>query len=107
AAAAKAGPTAATSDPAAGRPPPALATRAAVRTLPAMRSPRASLLAPGICAVLLAWPARAAEVTPLPGVVVTARVESVPAFELPAALDVIDLREDNRARADLAEALGG
>lgn len=72
-----------------------------------MRSPRASLLAPGICAVLLAWPARAAEVTPLPGVVVTARVESVPAFELPAALDVIDLREDNRARADLAEALGG
>ncbi len=53
-------------------------------------------------------PVLAAEDTPtLPQVMVTARVESVPAFELPASLDVIDLRGGSaRPQAQLSEVLG-
>src|SRR5690606_38642105 len=44
----------------------------------------------------------------LAGVVVTARVESAPAFDLPASLDVIDLQAGSaRAGTDLSEVVSG
>lgn len=54
-------------------------------------------------------PAIAAEATPtLPQVMVTARVESAPAFELPASLDTVDLRGGSaRPQVNLSEVLGG
>ena len=73
---------------------------------------RAYLLASAACAAALAAPAvrgaEAGDPATLPGVVVTARVDSAPAFELPASLDAIDLRQGSaRPQADLAETLGG
>ncbi|RRN59348.1 TonB-dependent receptor [Pseudoxanthomonas sp. SGNA-20] len=44
----------------------------------------------------------------LPGVLVTARLDSVPAFELPASLDVVDLQAGSaRPRSDVSEVLSG
>ncbi len=61
--------------------------------------------------MLLAVPclAVAAEDTPtLPRVMVTARVESAPAFELPASLDAVDVGAgSSRAQVNLSEVLGG
>ena len=52
--------------------------------------------------------APAPEAVELPGVVVTARVESAPAFDLPASLDVVDLQQPSaRALTDLSEAVSG
>ncbi|KAF1685080.1 TonB-dependent receptor [Pseudoxanthomonas broegbernensis] len=59
------------------------------------------------CAVLPAT-ARDRAAPLLPPVAVTTRVESAPAFDLPASLDVIDLGEGAlRPQASLSEALGG
>ena len=64
------------------------------------------LLAHAIPAV--AATAAAGDPVELPGVVVTTRVESVPAFDLPASLDVVDLQADaSRALTDLSEVVGG
>ena len=52
--------------------------------------------------------ATAADTPTLPQVLVTARVASAPAFELPASLDAVDLRAgSSRAQASVSEALGG
>ncbi len=51
--------------------------------------------------------AAAAETTTLPRVMVTARVDSAPAFELPASLDAIDLGGSARPQVNLSEVLGG
>ncbi|AKC86675.1 TonB-dependent receptor family protein [Pseudoxanthomonas suwonensis] len=60
-------------------------------------------------ALLAAVPTLAAAAdTTLPRVVVTARVDSVSAFDLPASLDVIDLgRDSSRPQVNLSEVLGG
>src|SRR5690606_7208427 len=59
-------------------------------------------------AIVLAAPEPAGAAVELPGVVVTARVESAPAFDLPASLDVVDLQADSaRARTDLSDVLAG
>lgn len=59
------------------------------------------------CPVALPTLAFAADApTTLPTVSVSARVESVAAFDLPASLDVVDLRADPWARASLPQALG-
>ncbi|MBO9718072.1 MAG: TonB-dependent receptor [Pseudoxanthomonas sp.] len=72
---------------------------------------RSRLRRSATCTLLIAAPvlAAAAEDTPtLPQVLVTARVESVPAFELPASLDAIDLRGGSaRPQVNLSEVLGG
>ncbi|KAF1697532.1 TonB-dependent receptor family protein [Pseudoxanthomonas daejeonensis] len=62
------------------------------------------------CALLAAVPALACATdgaTPLPRVMVTARIDSAPAFELPASLDAIDLVDSKRAQVNLSEVLGG
>src|SRR5690606_19599379 len=70
-----------------------------------------ALLLAGTAGALV--PALAAAVEPastveLPGVVVTARIESAPAFDLPASLDVVDLHADSaRPRTDVSEVLSG
>jgi Outer membrane receptor proteins, mostly Fe transport len=59
-------------------------------------------------AIVLAAPEPAGAAVELPGVVVTARVESAPAFDLPASLDVVDLQADSaRARTDVSDVLAG
>lgn len=61
-------------------------------------------------AALLAVPllAAAAETPTLPQVLVTARVDSAPAFDLPASLDAVDLRAGTaRPQVNLSEVLGG
>src|SRR5690606_30407014 len=56
----------------------------------------------------LAAAAEPASTVELPGVVVTARIESAPAFDLPASLDVVDLQADSaRPRTDVSEVLSG
>jgi len=74
---------------------------------PAARVP-APILA-GLAGLGFAAGAIAAEATTdLPGIVVTARVESAPSFDLPASLDTIDLRAGSmRPQASLSETLGG
>lgn len=70
-------------------------------------TPRLSLLAPALAACL-ATDALAAEATTLDRIEVTARVRAAPAFDLPASLDRIDLRDDDaRPGANLSEQLGG
>jgi len=65
---------------------------------------RGALLAAACSAVAAA---HAQPATDLPGVSVTARVESAPAFDLPASIDVIALDgTSTRAQATLSEALG-
>ncbi|KAF1696239.1 TonB-dependent receptor [Pseudoxanthomonas jiangsuensis] len=68
---------------------------------------RTASLAAGLC--LASIPACAAgEELRLPAVVVTARVESAPTFDLPASLDRVDLSGyRNDAQASLSEALRG
>lgn len=74
-----------------------------------MKSP--VLFLAGASAALAALPSLAATggaPVELPGIVVTARVESAPAFDLPASLDVVDLQADSsRAGTDLSEVVGG
>ena len=61
-----------------------------------------------LLAAALAAPALHAETVSLPPVSVTARVQSVPAFDLPASIDVIDAGAASaRPQASLSESLGG
>ena len=76
----------------------------------ALMRPFPSLTAAGsmLLAAALAAPALHAETVSLPPVSVTARVQSVPAFDLPASIDVIDAGAASaRPQASLSESLGG
>lgn len=70
---------------------------------------RSRYRAAGVVLATLSAPTAVAQDTPtLPQVVVTARVDSATAFDLPASLDVVDLRESSaRPQVNLSEALGG
>lgn len=62
----------------------------------------------GALVPVLAAAVEPASTVELPGVVVTARIESAPAFDLPASLDVVDLQADSaRPRTDVSEVLSG
>jgi len=69
---------------------------------------RSRCRAAGVVLATLSIPAVAQDTTTLPQVVVTARVDSATAFDLPASLDVVDLRDgSSRPQVNLSEALGG
>src|SRR5690606_41226748 len=90
---------------------PRLAPPASARHWPPMKT--ATLLLAGATGALTPVAATAApepEGVPadLPGVLVTARLDSVPAFELPPSLDVVDLQAGSaRPRSDVSAVLSG
>jgi iron complex outermembrane receptor protein len=76
-----------------------------MRSFPRLPAAGGTLLAAACC---LAVPALHAETVSLPPVSVSARVQSVPAFDLPASIDVIDVGAASaRPQASLSESLGG
>ncbi len=74
-----------------------------MRSPPRLPAAGGALLAAACCAP----PALHAQTVSLPPVSVTARVEAVPAFDLPASIDVIDLGASARPQVNLSEVLGG
>ena len=75
------------------------------------RNPMMPIRAPGFFLAGLAFAAPAAEPPPdaatLDRVVVSARLEQVPAFDMPGSLDVVELEGEPRAGVGVSEFLGG